>query len=120
MLYKSTNRCGAALIIVIALLACLAIVAGAVLPQILRERYETRLELIRVQSRQLLGDSLRSAEARRKAEVEFSGAEFSLGPDLQPFDGTFYVSTKFVNDAFTAEVEYRNKEGKTVYVAKKH
>ena len=119
MTYTPSNRCGAALIIVIVLLACLAIVAGAVLPQILRERHESRQDLIRVQSRQLLDDALRNAEAKRSADPEFAGEMLTLGKDQQPFPGTFQVTTKFVNDTFAGEVEYRNKEGKMIYVVSK-
>ena len=116
MKYKhAPNRRGAALIIVLVLLACLAMVAGAVLPQMLRDRSAVRQELVRTQSRQLLADALHNAEAKRNADPEFAGSEFSLGPDQQPFSGTFYVTTKLENDVFTAEVEYRNKDGQTVY-----
>jgi len=116
MMYNLPTRRGAALIIVIVLLACLAIVAGVVLPQILRERHESRQDLIRVQSRQLLDDALRNAEAKRSTDPEFAGETLTLGKDQQPFPGTFQVTTKFINDAFTGEVEYRNKEGKMIYV----
>ena len=116
MTHTTPNRLGAALIIVIVLLACLAIVAGAVLPQILRERHESRQDLIRVQSRQLLDDALRNAEMKRSADPEFAGEMRTLGKDQQPFPGVFQVTTKFVNDAFAGEVEYRNKEGKIIFV----
>ena len=112
---SSENRSGAALIIVLVLLACLAVVAGAVLPQMLRDRHVARQELIRVQTRQLFDDALRNAEAKRNTDPEFAGTEFSLGPDQQPFSGTFYVMTKFENGAFTAEVEYRDKDGQIIY-----
>ena len=117
-MYKNiqpTQRSGAALIIVLVLLACLTMVAGAVLPQMLRDRYVARQELVRIQSRQLLDDALGNAKAKRQANPEFAGTEFSLGPDQQPFSGTFYVTTKFENDVFTATVEYHNKDGKIVY-----
>ena len=116
MTYNPQNRRGAALIIVIGLLACLAIVSGAVLPQILRDRYETRQELVRIQSRQLLGDALRYAEAKRIADPDFAGATLTLGPDSQPFPGTFQVTTKFVDEAFIAEVEYLDEHGKKVFI----
>ncbi|MCL2710754.1 MAG: hypothetical protein FWE95_07725 [Planctomycetaceae bacterium] len=114
MTYTTPNR-GAALIIVIVLLACLALVAGAVLPQILRERHESRQDLIRVQSRQLLDDALHNAEAKRRADPEFSGVTFVLDSENQPFSGVFQVTTTFVNEAFTGKVEYQNKEGKIIY-----
>jgi len=113
------NRRGAALIIAMVLLACLAIVAGVVLPQMLRDRQETRLELVRVQSRQLLDDALRSAEAKRNSDPNFAGAILSLGPDQQPFDGTFLVTTKYQDDRFNAEVEYRNEKGEVIYAVNK-
>ena len=115
-MYNLPTRRGAALIIVIVLLACLAIVAGVVLPQILRDRLEARQELIRIQSRQLLDDALRYAEAKRSADAEFAGETFTLDSDQQPFAGTFSVTTEFVDEAFTGGVEYRNKEGKMIYV----
>jgi hypothetical protein len=71
--------------------------------------------LLHAQSRQLLDDAFRNAEAKRKIDPEFSGAALTLGPDSQPFPGTFLVTTRFENDAFVAEVEYRDKEGKTIY-----
>lgn len=116
MSYNPQSRRGAALLVVIVLLACLAMVAGTVLPQILRERYETRMELVRVQSRQLHDDSLYAAEAKRIVDPGFSGGTLTLGPDIQPFPGTFQVTTEFVDDVFTADVEYRDKNGKTIYV----
>jgi len=116
MMNTLPTRRGAALIIVIVLLACLAIVAGAVLPQILRERQESRQDLIRVQSRQLLEDALRHAETKRSADPEFTGETLLLDPDQQPFPGTFQVTTEFVDESFAAAVEYRNKEGKIIYV----
>jgi len=116
MTYKNTpTRRGAVLIVTLVLLALLAIVASVVLPQILRDRQDSRQELARVQSRQLLDDALRNAEAKREANPEFFGEMFVLDPNHQPFPGTFLITTEFVDDAFTAEVEYRNKEGKTIY-----
>ena len=109
------NRRGATLIITLVLLACLAIVAGVVLPQILRDRQESRMELVRTQSRQLLDDALRNAEVKRNIDPEFSGETFVLGPDSQPFPGTFQVTTRFENDAFIAEVEYRSEQGQIIY-----
>jgi len=109
------NRRGAALIIVVVLLACLAVVASTVLPQMLRDRHENRLELVRTQSRQLLNDALRNAEVKRNADPEFTGATLTLGPDSQPFPGTFQVTTRLENDTFDAEIEYRNKQGKLLY-----
>jgi len=106
---------GAALIIVIVLLACLAIVAGAVLPQMLRDRLEARQDLIRTQSRQLLDDALRNAEAKRSADPEFAGETLVLDSESQPFPGLFQVTTKFAHDAFIGDVEYRNKEGKIMF-----
>ena len=109
------NRRGAALIIVLVLMACLAIVAGVALPQMFRDQQESRMELIRTQSRQLLDDALRIAEAKRSVDSEFSGEVLTLGPDSQPFSGTFQVTTRLENDAFAGEVEYRDREGKIVF-----
>jgi len=109
------NRRGAALIIVLVLMACLAIVAGVALPQMFRDQQESRMELIRTQSRQLLDDALRNAEAKRNVDSEFSGEALTLGPDSQPFSGTFQVTTRLENDAFVGEVEYRDREGKIVF-----
>jgi len=116
MKYNPTpNRRGAALIIVLVLMACLAIVAGVALPQMFRDQQESRKELIRTQSRQLLDDALRNAEAKRRVDSEFSGEALILGPDSQPFSGTFQVTTRFANDAFAGEVEYRDREGKIAF-----
>ena len=109
------NRRGAALLIVIVLLALLAIVAGTVLPQMLRDRQESRKDLLRTQSRQLLDDALRNAEVKRKADPAFSGETLTFGPDSQPFPGTFQVTTRIEDDVFAAEVEYRTEKGKSLY-----
>jgi len=114
---QNSSRRGAALIITLVLLACLAMVAGTVLPQILRDRQESQMALVRTQSHQLLDDALRNAEAKRHNEPEFAGATFTLGPDSQPFPGTFQVATQVENDAFIAKVEYRNEQGTIIYVA---
>ena len=117
-MHKNTQiptRHGAALIIAIVLLACLAIVTGMVLPQILRDRQESRLDLVRIQARQLLDDAFRNAETAREADPEFLGAALTLGPDIQPFPGTFLVTTQFANDVLTAEVQYRNVKGELLY-----
>jgi len=120
MTHKHTQpRRGAALIIAIVLLACIGVVAGTVLPQMLRDRQETRTELIRQQARQLLDDTLRSAEVQRRSDAEFSGETFSLGPEHQPFDGTFQITTKYQEDRFNAEVEYRDKNGKLIYATQR-
>jgi len=109
------NRRGAALLVAIVLLTLLAIVAGAMLPQMIRNRQENRLDLLRTQSRQLLDDALHHAEAKRHAEPEFSGETFTLGPDKQPFPGTFQVTTRYEEDSFAAKVEYRTEKGKLLY-----
>ena len=112
-------RRGAALIMTIVLLTCLAVVAGVVLPQILRDRREARMELLRIQSRQLLDDVFRNTEAKRHAEPEFAGSTLTLGPDRQPFPGTFEVTTRVENESLTAEVEYQNEQGTTIYRLKR-
>ena len=104
-----SNRRGAALIVAIVLLAVLGIVAGIVLPQILRTRREAQQDLIRAQSRQLLDDVLRNAEQLRESDTEFSGGTFTLRLDLQPFSGTFHVTTRLEGDVFVAEVEYHDE-----------
>jgi len=109
------NRRGATLIITLVLLACLAIVAGVVLPQILRDRQESRMELVRTQSQQLLDDALRIASAKRNVDPEFVGETFVLESDSQPFPGTFQVTTRIENETFVAEVEYRNEQGQIIY-----
>ena len=114
---KSQNtleRRGAALIIAIVLLAVLGIVAGTVLPQLLRDRRELRWELVREQSVRLHDDALRNAEAKRKADPAFSGETFALGSEHQPFAGTFQITTRFENDLFTAEVEYADEQGRRI------
>ena len=102
---------GAALFIAIVLLAVLGIVAGIVLPQILRDRQEFRQDLLRTQSRLLLNDALHIAETKRKSDPDFSGENFILGPDIQPFNGTFRVVTRLEEDAFVGEVQYRDNNG---------
>jgi len=104
------QRRGAALIIAIVLLAVLGIVAGIVVPQIVRDRQKTRLDLLRTQTRQLLDDALRHAERKREGDSEFTGETWTLGPDVQPFSGSFRITTRFENDAFVAEVEYRDED----------
>ena len=116
----SPNRRGAALIAALVLLTVLGIVAGMVLPQLLRDRQEARLELIRVQSRQLLDDALCNATAKRQADSEFSGETLTLGPDTQPFPGTFQVATRLENDIFAGEVEYRDQAGKIIFTTNRH
>jgi len=107
-------RRGAALIIAIVLLAVLGIVAGMTLPQIIRDRQESRMDLLRAQSRLLLDDALRSAETKREADPEFFGETLTLTPDQQPFAGTFQVTTLYENDAFVGIVEYYDKNGKRI------
>jgi hypothetical protein len=104
--FQSPTRRGASLIIAIVLLSCLAVVGGTVLPQILRDRQESRQDLVSIQSRQLHADALRHAEAKREADPEFSGETFTLGPDVQPFSGTFQITTRLDNGTFFAEIEY--------------
>jgi type II secretory pathway pseudopilin PulG len=116
--YKSKRR-GAALIIALVLLAFLGIVTGTVLTQIIRDRQEARTELIRIQSQQLLRDALRIAEAKRQSDPVFSGETWTLGPDCQPFPGTFQVATRLENNALVVEVEYRNAQEKLLYTTKK-
>ena len=116
---KPPNRRGAALIIALVLLTVLGMVAGVVLTQILRDRRESQQELVRIQSRQLLDDALRNAEAKRQSDSAFSGETLTLGPDHQPFLGTFQLTTRLEEDAFTGVVEYHNKEGKTLYTTQR-
>jgi type II secretory pathway component PulJ len=113
---EPSHRRGAALMIALVLLACLTIVAGTMLPQILRSRHESRQELLREQSRQLLEDALRIAEAKRQGDPDFSGMVWTLGPDEQPFPGTFLVTTRLEGNTFAVEVEFRNDDGKTICV----
>ena len=108
---------GAALIIVLVLLSILGIVAGAALPQIIRNRQAIRMDLLRTQSHQLFADAIRCAEAKRESEPTFSGETFVVGSDIQPFPGSFHVATRLENDAFVAEVEYRNTSRTTIYNA---
>jgi len=109
------DRRGAALIIALVLLAFLGIIAGTVLPRIYQDRQESRKELLRIQSRQLLDDAFRNAEVKRQADSDFSGETFSLGTDQQPFAYTFLVTTRCQDDNVSATVECRNKEGITIY-----
>ena len=103
------QRRGAALIIAVVLLAILGIVAGIVVPQIVRDRQNARLDLLRTQAQQLLDDALRNAEGKRESNPEFAGETLTLGPDVQPFPGTFRITTRLENDAFSAEVEYHDE-----------
>ena len=116
MYQNPQSRRGAALIVAIVLLAVLGIIAGLTLPQIIRDRYEARIDLIRIQSRQLLDDALRIAEAKRTADPEFSGETLTLTPDQQPFAGTFKVTTRYENDTFVGEVEYRDENDKVLMI----
>jgi len=99
-------RRGAALIIAMVLLAVVGIVAATALTQILRNRQQTRTDLIRQQADLLIEDALRNAEGRRAADSEFSGETITLGPDQQPFHGTFRITTRYQDDRFVAEIEY--------------
>jgi len=100
------NRHGAALIIALVLLTFLGIVAGMVLPQIVRVRQESKTDLLRAQAQQLLDDALRRAEEKREAIPEFSGETLTLGPDQQPFAGTFQITTRLEDDTCVGEVEF--------------
>jgi len=104
------NRRGGALLVAIVLLAVLGIVAGMTIPQIIRDREQARLDLVRMQSQQLLDDALRIAESKRETNSEFYGETLTLGPDQQPFPGTFQVTTRYENGAFVGDVEYREKD----------
>ena len=113
---KNPNRCGAALIIVLVLLAFIGVIASVTLPQILRNRQEARTELARQQAQWLLDDALRAAEAKRQADSEFSGDTMLFGPDHQPFPGTFQVMTQYQDDRFGAQVEYHDEKGRTLSI----
>jgi len=110
-------RNGAALIIALVLLAVIATVSSMVLMQILRDRQEARTDLIRRQVGLLSDDALRSAKLQREDNPEFFGETITLGPDQQPFGGTFRVTTQYKDDHFTAEVEYSNKKGEIMHVS---
>jgi len=103
-------RYGAALIIVLVLLAVIAVIASTALTQILRNRQETQKDLIRRQADLLIEDALRNAEVRREADSVFSGETITLGPEQQPFTGTFRVTTRYQDDRFVAEIEYDENE----------
>jgi type II secretory pathway component PulK len=103
-------RRGAALIITMVLLAIIGVVAATALAQILRNRQQTRTDLIRQQADLLIDDVLRNAEIRRKSDTEFSGETITLGPDQQPFHGTFRITTRYQDDRFVAEIEYSENE----------
>ena len=105
--------------VAIVLLAFIGIVASTTLSQILRDRKEARMELVRRQARQLLDDALRQSEAQRQSDSEFSGETLTLGPDQQPFHGTFQVTTQFQDDHFSATIEYRNERRKMLYFTKR-
>ena len=105
--------------VTLVLLTFIGIVASAALPQMLRDRQEARMGLVREQAERLLDDMLRKAEAQRKTDSDFSGETIILGPDRQPFPDTFHVTTKYQGDGFTAEVEYRNSKGKTLYFSRR-
>jgi len=119
MKYIILKRRGAALIVALVLIAFLGIVAGTLLPQILRDRQESRQDLLRVQSQQLLEDALHRAEEKRKSEPAFSGETLTLGPDRQPYPGTFQISIRLDDDSFVAHVEYHNAKGKMVYTTQR-
>ncbi len=114
---KSPERSGAALIIAIVVLALLGIVASTALPQLLRDRQESRKELLKQQTERLLDDALRKAETQRKTDTAFVGETITLGPDQQPFPGTFRLTTRFETEknAFAAEAEFRNDKDRILY-----
>ena len=107
---NTVARRGAALIIAIVLLSILGIVAGIMLPQILRARQESQLDLLRIQARQLLDDALRNAGVKRAEDPDFSGETLTFGPDCQPFFGTFQVIIWLEDDVFVAEVEFHDEQ----------
>ena len=112
-------RRGAALIITLVLLAFIATIAMAALTQMLRERQVIRLDLARQQADLLICDALRQSEVLRQADPEFSGETITLGPEQQPFGGTFRVTTRYQEDRFVAEAEYRDEKGKVVHLVKR-
>ena len=119
-MYKHQQpRRGAALIIALVLLFVIGAIASTVLVQILRDRQEARLDLIRQQAVLLCGDALRIAEVKREADPEFSGYAIILGPDQQPFPGIFRITTQYQSDRLVAEVEYRNEKDKVMCVVKR-
>ena len=119
MYHPTHSRRGAALIVAIVLLAVLGVVAGIALPQIIRDRHEARMDLLRIQSRQLLHDAFRIAETKREADPEFSGETMTIAPGLHSFPGTFHVTTRYENDAFVGVVEYRDENGKLLHTFNK-
>jgi len=117
-------RRGAALLIALVLLAFIGAIASITLPQLLRDRQDIRMELVRQQTQWLLDDALRRAEAKRRSDSEFSGDTVSLGSGSlgsghQPFEGSFQVTTTYNNDRFHAEVEYSDSKGKTRHRAER-
>ena len=118
---NNRNRSGAALIIALVLLAVIGVIASTVLAQMLRDRQETRLDLICRQADLLLDDALRIAERQREADSEFTGKTITIGSDQQPFPGTFRITTQYQSeiDRFAVEVEYSNEKGKLIHVAKR-
>jgi len=108
------HRRGAALIVALVLLTVFGLIAGMVLPQIVRSRQAMRMDLVRIQSRQLLDDALRRAEVQRESDPEFSGETLTLGREAQPFPGTFQVTTRLVENSFAGEVVYRDGSDRTL------
>ena len=111
------NRRGAALIIALVLIAVIGVITSTVLAQMLRDRREARLELIRQQAALLCHDALRRAKVQRESDTGFSGETITLGSDHQPFPGTFRITTQYQNvaDHFSVEVEYRNEKDKIMF-----
>jgi type II secretory pathway component PulJ len=100
--------------IALVLLAVIAAVSSLVLVQILRDRQEARVELIRRQVNLLSEDALRHAEAQREVNPDFSGETVTFGPDQQPFGGTFKAATQYKDGHFVADVEYSGENGKII------
>lgn len=112
---KISIRRGAVLMIVLVLLAFIGIITSTLVPQMLHDRQDARMELVRRQARQLSSDAIRNAETQRRSNSGFSGETLTLGPNEQPFPGTFRLTTKYENDRFNAEVEYRDENEKLLY-----
>jgi hypothetical protein len=74
----------------------------------LRDRREAHRDLIRQQAELLMNDARHSAAGNSAEDT------VTLGPEQQPFNGTFRITTQRQDSDTAIEVEYSDEQGKVI------
>lgn len=100
----ATRRTGAALIVCIVLLTVLATLTGLLVKNVLDDRRETRLELIKSQVQILMQDGQHRAELQREAKPEFSGETLKIKSEKTNPAGTIRLTSLYNEETKTFDV----------------